>query len=540
MNQSPKINYKKFIEENFKVLNKDTGLPVPFKFTWTDTQGITHNIQEKYYEILNNEYGEEMQGIREIVLKARQEGISTFVLALFAADFLLRPYSVSICISHRKDATDILFKKVKFYIQCYLEKLSEKLGIPYEELEKRWMKSDNKSFLENAENHATFYIGTAGAKVGGRGGTATNILFSECAFYQDTELITAQEIVLGTAQQIPQGRGMIFIESTANGEGNYYYNEWNRASEPADRNGNRQSIYRPRFFGWDQFYTEEWVNEKRREFPNDRMWKQEYPKNPEEAFVTSGTPYFDAFMLDAMMKEAPKPVIEGKFDPDGEISRLFENAPVRVYRELSVGEQMVIFADPADSKDFCAAVACSKKHYDFPIVFNEVMDSSQFGYELFYMAKYIYQHTNIWPKLAVERNTGQATIYVLKQLNYPDLFRMVDFSSAGGSYEKGGIGWVTTGHITGGELQGTRRKMLDDLGLALKQGMVSLFDEQQIKQMKSFQIVKGRLQARSQQHDDLVMATAGAWQVHQLTPSMDFGDWDPEEFRKEKEKWRFK
>ncbi len=483
-----------------------------------------------------------MEGIREIVLKARQEGISSFVLALFTADFLLRPHSVSICISHRKDGTDILFKKVKFYIQCYLENLAKKLNIPVEKLEKKWLNSDNKSLLENAENQATFYFGTAGAKVGGRGGSARNILYSECAFYQDTELITAQEIVLGTSQQVPQGRGMIFIESTANGEGNYYHAEWERANLPADRDGNLQSIYKPRFFGWQEFYTEEWILEKKKEFPTEKMWKQEYPENAEEAFITSGSPYFDTLILNEMLKEAPEPVLRGKFAPDGQLEQVYgENAaPTNIYREPKNGEQFIIFADPADSQDFCAAVACSKKKYDFPIVFNEVMDSSQFGYELYYMAKYIFERTNMWPKLAVERNTGQATIYVLKQLNYPDLFRMVDFSAKGSTYEKGGIGWVTTGYITGGELRGTRRKMLDDLSLAIRQGQLKIYDEVQIKQMKSFQVVKGRAQARSNKKDDLVMASAGAWQVHQLTPSHDFGDFDQEEFEEEKEKWRFR
>ena len=483
-----------------------------------------------------------MEGIREIVLKARQEGMSSFILALFTVDFLLRPHSVSICISHRKDGTDILFKKVKFYIQCYLEKLAEKLGVPREKLEKKWLKSDNKSLLENAENQATFYIGTAGAKVGGRGGSARNILYSECAFYQDTELITAQEIVLGTSQQVPQGKGMIFIESTANGEGNYYHSEWERANLSADRDGNRQSIYHPRFFGWQEFYTEEWVNLKKREFPDEKMWKQEYPENSEEAFITSGSPFFDMDILKAMISEVPKAVHRGKFEPDGELNPVHgeDDAPVNIYRVPDSGEQFVIFADPADSQDFCAAVACSKKKYDFPIVFNEVMDSSQFGYELFYMAKYIFNRTNMWPKLAVERNTGQATIYVLKNLNYPDLFRMVDFSAKGSTYEKGGIGWVTTGYVAGGELRGTRRKMLDDLSLSIRQGQLKIYDKTQIKQMRSFQIVKGRAQARSNKKDDLVMATAGAWQVHQLTPSHDFGNWDPEKFREEKEKWRFK
>ena len=221
-----------------------------------------------------------------------------------------------------------------------------------------------------------------------------------------------------------------------------------------------------------------------------------------------------------------------KYDKDTKYS-------CKVYRKLEVNEQLVMFADPADSQDYCAAVAFSKKHFDFPIVFNEIMESSQFGYELNNIGKYVHMRTNIWPKLAVERNTGQATIFVLQQMNYPMMFRMVNFTSMA-PHEAGQMGWVTTGHISGGELRGTRRKMLDDLALAIKQGQMKIYDKDQISQLKSFVIVKGRAQARASMHDDLVMATAGAWQVAQLTPDEDFGDYEPEALKQHREKWRFK
>lgn len=213
--------------------------------------------------------------------------------------------------------------------------------------------------------------------------------------------------------------------------------------------------------------------------------------------------------------------------------------PVRLYRELEHGEQLVIFGDPAESQDYCAAVGISKKYYDAPLIFNEVMESSQFGYELNALGKYVFQKTGMYPKIAVERNTGQATIYVLKQLNYPDLFRMVDFS-ASATTEGGGIGWLTTGHWSGGELMGTRRKMLDDLALGIRQGILKLYDAQQIRQLKSFVIVNGRGQQRSGRKDDLVMATAGAWQIQMITPNIYLDDFDDESFRREKDKLRFR
>ncbi len=285
--------YKEFIEKYFMVLDKDTQLPVPFVF---------NKVQKKYYNMLQAEHPD-MEGIRDIILKARQEGVSSLVLALSAVDFLLIPYSVSICISHRKDSTDILFKKVKFYIDSYCQKK----GMNAAQL----LKSDNKNLIENASNHASFYIGTASAKVGGRGGSAKNILFSEAAFYQDTELITAQEMIVGTAQQVPQDHGMIFIESTANGEGNFYQLEWERANR-------NESTYKPRFFGWQEFYTPEWVEQKRADFPTEAMWHQEYPKDPEEAFITSGSPYFDTLILNEMLKKSFPPILQGSLAPDGQ------------------------------------------------------------------------------------------------------------------------------------------------------------------------------------------------------------------------------
>jgi hypothetical protein len=104
--------YKEFIETHFAIQDRETQLPVPFVF---------NPVQAKYYLMLQEEHPN-MDGIREIVLKARQEGMSSFILALFTVDFLMIPYSVSICISHRKDSTDLLFKKGESSISSLIAK----------------------------------------------------------------------------------------------------------------------------------------------------------------------------------------------------------------------------------------------------------------------------------------------------------------------------------------------------------------------------------------------------------------------------------
>lgn len=299
------FNYRKFIQENFLVPDYTTQQPVPFIFA-------NKPVQNVYYDQLMEDYPKGLEGVRELILKARREGFSALVLALFAVDFIRIPNSISICISHRRDMTELLFKLVRSYITSYCVKHGFNV--------KDYLKTDNKGLMESAINGATFYIGTAGAKVGGRGGMARNIHFSECAFYQDTELITAQEIVVATAQQVPPGKGMIFIESTANGVDNYYQKEWERANT-IGRDGKPLSTYKARFYGWQVEYTKEAILEKRRDFPNDQMWKQEYPGDPDEAFIASGSPYFDNLILATMLEKAKqnKPIQVGRIYPDGQM-----------------------------------------------------------------------------------------------------------------------------------------------------------------------------------------------------------------------------
>ena len=204
--------------------------------------------------------------------------------------------------------------------------------------------------------------------------------------------------------------------------------------------------------------------------------------------------------------------------------------PCRIYREIQQDEQLVIFGDPAESRDYCAAVAVSKKHADMPIIFNEQIESSQFGYELHKIAKYIHTKTDIWPKIAVERNMGQATIHVLSTLNYSNLYRMSIFDSSMHK-ESEKIGWLTT--------EATRRKMLDDFGLALRQKSVKIYDKDLFDQLQAFIVKNGKPQAEYGKHDDLVIAAAGAWQLY-LTVPLEFGDDQGSgDLRSDRSKWRF-
>lgn len=293
------IDQRRFIESEFMIRAKEEevgqnmGYTVPFRL---------NKVQLKYFNQMIADYGPRLDGVREIILKARQQGFSSFVLALFAVDFITRPQSVSVCISHQSEATKRLFKRVKFYIESYC--IHNNINVS------DYLSVDTKEGLENATNGAYFYIGTAGAKVGGRGDTVTNVHFSEAAFYEETDKITPKEIIESTVQQVPQNHGMVFMESTGGHYGSYFQGEWERAK-------NKESNYKPRFFSWNEFYSQEWIDIKKKDFQSEEQFKSHYPNDDTEAFLFSGMPFFNRTMLAKLTKEAIDPIEEGFLAPDG-------------------------------------------------------------------------------------------------------------------------------------------------------------------------------------------------------------------------------
>jgi hypothetical protein len=290
------VDKRKFIEDQFLIRAKEEqgqmGYVVPFKL---------NKVQNKYYDAMVADYPM-FDGMREIILKARQQGFSSFILALFAVDFITRPNSVSVCISYRADETKRLFRRVHFYIESYCEKNGWDI--------RDYLAIDSKDELENATNGSYFYIGTAGAKVGGRGATVTNLHFSEAAFFEDTDKITAKEIIEATAQQVPQDHGMVFIESTGSQYGTYYQQEWERA-KAGDSN------YHPRFFAWSEFYSNAWIEKKRKDFSSEEEFKSHYPADEAEAFIFSGRPFFDRNTLELLGKQTIDPITQGRLAADG-------------------------------------------------------------------------------------------------------------------------------------------------------------------------------------------------------------------------------
>lgn len=297
-----KIKYREFIEDNFLIKDK-AGAVVPFVFNET---------QAFYYDLLLTDYPT-LQGIRENILKFRQPGFSSLIDAIFATDFILSalkkiPIITGQIISHKDEETRILFRRVDFFLSSFLEK--NKIA------RKDLLKNDTDHYLE-AHSGAELYIGTAGAKTLGRGGTLQNLHWSEVAFYPNTAVLNASEIVPPAEQQVADGIGKIFRETTGNRMFDFFHTEYERGKEPG-------RLFKSRFLGWwlhkqytlpapdgwqappeyawllaqgvslDQCY---WHFRKIEDAQDKARARREYPTSDIEAFLAAGEQYFDARIL---------------------------------------------------------------------------------------------------------------------------------------------------------------------------------------------------------------------------------------------------
>jgi hypothetical protein len=248
MNTEYNNKYKRWIEDNLSIVDK-SGKLVRFNL---------NAIQQSY---LNQATG------RDIILKARQQGFSSLILALFTADFILKPNTRNVVVADISDNAMELLDRVKLYLETF----TTNTGIPID------LKYNSKYELYNQINKSRYSIGTADKSDFGRSKTITNLHFSEFSFYRDPESL------LGGAMQAVVPDGRVIIETTANGF-NFFKDYWSKSE--ANETG-----FNPLFFKASDFYDNEFLERKKQEL--GRLYPHEYPENHLEAFVSRGESYFD-------------------------------------------------------------------------------------------------------------------------------------------------------------------------------------------------------------------------------------------------------
>lgn len=163
---------------------------------------------------------------RDLVPKARQEGISSYVLARFLMRCISKRNTRAVVISHDAESTQRLLARVRYYID------NMKGAEPV-------VANMSKNEITFPKTNSMFFIGTAGSKKFGRGDTITNLHCSEYAFWPNPK-----ELMTGLLQAVPK-TGEIIIESTGNGFNDYHKRCMNAYTG--------KSIYKCHFFPWHTF-----------------------------------------------------------------------------------------------------------------------------------------------------------------------------------------------------------------------------------------------------------------------------------------------
>lgn len=259
------LKYKAFIEDRFKIVDKNQ-------------RTVDFKLNQPQRRFINEATG------RDVILKARQFGFSSLILAVFASDFLLKENTLSVVVADIVNNAQDLLERVKGYIKSY--EAATKTIVP--------LRYNSKYELYNSANNSRYIIGTAENHNFGRSKTITNLHLSEAAYYPNFLQILAGA---GTAL-VPNGK--FIIETTANG-----FNDFKSFWDATELS---QNDFTPHFYPAQEFYSKDFLESEKKRL--GRIFAQEYPSSPAEAFLTSGDPYFDPLALQWHMENAQDPIPE--------------------------------------------------------------------------------------------------------------------------------------------------------------------------------------------------------------------------------------
>lgn len=251
--------------------------------------------------------------VRALVLKGRQQGISTYIGGRF---YWRTTHSKGVrcfILTHEQDATDNLFAMVdRYHDNCPA-------------LVKPMTGASNAKELYFDKLESGYAVGTAGTKAVGRSQTIQLFHGSEVAFWPNAATHFA-----GVVQAVPDLPGTeIILESTANGVGGEFHERWQQAERGE---GDYIAVFIPWF--WQEEYrrdvpegfepTDEereyqaahrldleqiaWRRNKIAELKDPVLFKQEYPATAAEAFQMSG---HDSYITAELVLKARKATVEG-------------------------------------------------------------------------------------------------------------------------------------------------------------------------------------------------------------------------------------
>lgn len=519
--------FKTYAKECLKIKTKK-GVILPFIF---------NKPQERVDTIFETQL-KKNKPLRFIVLKARQEGISTYFEGRIFDRNTNYPNRKAIIIGHVGDASDNLFEMFNTYYD----------NLPAE-MKPTTQYSNKKEIYYGEINSSIEVMSAENRDSVGRSGTIQDLHATEVAFWPD-----AEKTMLALLQTIPdEPNTLSVIESTANGIGGWFYNFWKSAEAG-------ENDYTPIFLAWfdledyqrpfetkekrdvfasslDEYekmlvknfgLTLEQLNWRRYTIKNKcgdsvDQFKQEYPSTPEEAFVASGKPVFNQNICYQNYQNAKEPKKIGNLEyvyknNAKEITgvKFVENAKgfIKLHYPIDVKDSEELryaggcdVAEGLEQGDRSIVKVKDRRLGKIALTWAGHIDPDLLGEELHKIQLYL---KDKWYVNVEANNHGLTTITTAYKLGVSQFYRQ-DFKAGRGAETKDFLGTKTTGGA-----EGTRVYMLNLLKESIRNNKHRDDEREFWSEALTFvRNSKGKEQAQNKDkdpgtkcYDDRILATA--------------------------------
>jgi len=475
--------------------------------------------------------------IRQVVLKARQMGFSTIIEGIGFILAMRRRNLQGRILSHRGDSSEHILGMMKRYWQTYPFKafhVEEYAG---------------KKQLSWSDRGSNIQVMTAGSKESGRSGTIQFLHMSEVAFY-----LAPETLMTGLRQAIPGfGLTAVFLESTANGVGNYFHQQYTAAKKGT-------SEFQAMFFPWWRHpeYTTRYLPAHERDkyvlgeldkeetnlkakfqLTDDRLiWRrwaiqnlcmgdierfhQEYPSDDREAFISTGRNVYPLPLIiaHALLEHGRK----GRLTRDRQQRITFTPDPdghLTVFRPPSADKEWGIYligADPTHTTagDWACAQVINRRTLEQVAVYRRKTDPITFARDIDLIGRF-YNGALIAPE---KTGPGYSTVGTLAGLDYPNLYQDTNVTAATQGIPHDTYGWATnvaTKHMAISHLLRALKDPITTVG-GVVYGLV-IHDEQTAAEMRDYITTedgRGYTNGDGSPFDDGVMAMAIALTVHNI------------------------
>lgn len=275
------------------------------------------------------------KGVRMILLKARQWGGSTLVLMYMAwIQLVLQRNWNSIICGHKRSTSSVIKGMYTKLLQHYPKRLLD----DDKPLEFKTFEGNTNAKIITGRD-CLVLLGTAQADDVVRGYDIAMAHMSEVAFWPSSTMRNPEDVMRSVdGSLLVGGLTVEVLESTANGIGNYFHNEWLLSvNGETDKHAVFIPWYEIEIYRlpvdeaeiadlWKSFDDYErnlwrigctlemikWYHEKRKSYQSHHKMMAEFPTNSTEAFSTSGRCVFSLSRLDAMRTQCCEPLAKGE------------------------------------------------------------------------------------------------------------------------------------------------------------------------------------------------------------------------------------